>query len=108
MHASSSFTLYLRDKYAHLLDNLKVWYENVQTLCANNESYNHQTITDESDLTESMTGLNRDFASSTKQPWTGKGTIWATTRLKMETYFEYAMINILFDLGQGKSDHQRK
>ena len=37
MNSSSYFTAYLRDKYRHLLGNLKGGDENIQILCANPE-----------------------------------------------------------------------
>ena len=49
-----------------------------------------------------MKGTNIYFASSTKPPRTGKITIWATDRIKLETDFEYAINNALFDLEQEK------
>ena len=50
MHASSSFTVDLRDKYTYILDTIKELYENIQILCANPEASNHQTIKYESNL----------------------------------------------------------
>ena len=49
-----------------------------------------------------MKGTKIYFASSTKPPRTGKITIWATDRIKLETDFEYTINNALFDLEQEK------
>ena len=47
-----------------------------------------------------MTGLNIYFVSFKKLPLTSKRNIWSTPGLKLETYFEYTMKNILLDLEQ--------
>ena len=83
MRASSSFTIYIREKYTYLLDTLKEGDENVKMLCSNPRSSNHRYIKGDSDQLEIITGLSRYSVLSTEPPYTVKRTIWGTSRTKL-------------------------